>query len=58
MVAIKLQVISRFLQSIQKTVFLFLQTRTKNTLWVKKTVLPTEMTKFSSYRIAEIKLYC
>ena len=46
-----------FIQIIQKTASLFLQTHIKKTLWVKNTVLLATVTSFASYPIADITLY-
>ena len=57
MAAVTLQVIPSFLQIIQKTASLFLQTLMKNILWVKDTVLLATMKKCVSYPIADITVF-
>ena len=58
MVAVLLQAIPSFYTTFSKnSLFLFLQTFIKNTMWVKNAVLPATMTGYASYPYADIILY-
>ena len=56
-VIVMLQVTPSFSSKTSKTVFLFLQSPLKTTMWLKNTVLPTTMTRCASFLILVVTFF-